>query len=105
VKRTLMALVLGLFALPALAAAQGKTIEQPPDHPYGALEDGPGAQLTRNSCGICHSTDYIVIQPRGDAKQWDGVVTKMLKVYGAPISEADAKAIVEYLATAYGPRR
>lgn len=43
-------------------------------------------------------------QPRGDAKQWEGVVTKMLKVYGAPISEADAKAIVEYLATAYGPR-
>ena len=44
-------------------------------------------------------------QPRGDAKQWDAVVTKMLKVHGAPISEADAKAIIEYLATAYGPSR
>ena len=43
-------------------------------------------------------------QPRGDAKQWDGVVTKMLKVYGAPISEADAKAIVEYLSAASAPR-
>jgi hypothetical protein len=104
VKRIFIALVLGL-ALPALAAAEGKTIEQPPDHAYSALPDGPGAQLTRNGCGICHSTDYIVTQPRGDAKQWDAVVTKMLKVYGAPISEADAKAIVEYLATAYGPRR
>ena len=103
-KRTFIALALGLMALPALAAGEGKTIEQPPDHPYAALEERPGVQLTRNSCGICHSTDYIVTQPRGDAKQWEGVVTKMLKVYGAPISEADAKAIVEYLATAYGPR-
>jgi hypothetical protein len=26
-----------------------------------------------------------------------------LKVYGAPISDQDAKTIVEYLASAYGP--
>jgi hypothetical protein len=45
-----------------------------------------------------------VTQPRGDAKQWDAAVTKMVKVYGAPISAADAKAIVEYLASAFGPR-
>ena len=45
------------------------------------------------------------MQPLGDAKQWQGVVTKMIKVYGAPISDPDAQAIVEYLATAYGPAR
>jgi hypothetical protein len=27
----------------------------------------------------------------------------MISVFGAPISEADAKIIVEYLAVAYGP--
>ena len=32
-------------------------------------------------------------------------VKKMITVYGAPASEADAKAIVEYLATAYGPAK
>ena len=42
------------------------------------------------------------MQPRGDAKQWEGVVTKMIKVFGAPVSDQDAKAIVEYLATQYG---
>jgi len=104
VRRALAGIVLGLV-LPVVAAAEGKTIAQPPDHPYGALPDGPGAQLTRNQCGICHSTDYVVMQPRGDAKQWEAVVTKMIKVYGAPISEADAKTISEYLATAYGPAR
>jgi mono/diheme cytochrome c family protein len=103
VTRVFVTLALGL-ALPTLGAGEGKTIEQPPDHPYATLPDAPGAQLTRNRCGICHSTDYIVTQPRGDAKQWDAVVTKMVKVYGAPISEADAKAIVEYLASAFGPR-
>jgi hypothetical protein len=50
----------------------------------------------------CHSTDYIVMQPHGNAKQWDGVVTKMIKVFGAPVSDQDAKTIVEYLATQYG---
>ncbi len=29
----------------------------------------------------------------------------MIKVFGAPTSEADAKAIAEYLARAYGPAR
>ena len=50
----------------------------------------------------CVSTDYIVTQPRGDAKQWQGVVTKMMKVYGAVINERDAQAIVEYLVSAHG---
>jgi len=42
------------------------------------------------------------MQPRGTAKQWESVVTKMVKVFGAPVSEQDAKTIVEYLATQYG---
>ncbi|HZS33125.1 MAG TPA: cytochrome c, partial [Methylomirabilota bacterium] len=88
-RRAIAGLLLAL-SLPATAAAEGKTIVQPPDHPYGALADGPGAQQARNLCGICHSTDYIVMQPRGDARQWEAVVTKMIKVFGAPISEADA---------------
>ena len=49
--------------------------------------------------------DYIVSQPHSDAKRWEGEVKKMISVYGAPIDEADAKVIVEYLATAYGPAK
>ena len=100
-RRALTALLLGLL-LPAAAAAEGKTIAQPPDNPYAALAEGPGVQLTRNQCGMCHSTDYVVMQPRGDAKQWEGVVTKMIKVYGAPLSPEDAAAIVTYLGEHYG---
>ncbi len=101
--RLVTACVLTALALPWMAAGADKTIAQPPDNPYAELKPGPGVQVTRNSCGFCHSTDYVVMQPRGDAKQWQAVVTKMVKVFGAPISDEDAKTIVEYLAAAYGP--
>src|SRR5215510_2374605 len=91
-----------LVVLVASAAAADKTISMPPDHAYAALKPGAGVDVTRQQCVSCHSTDYIVMQPRGSAKQWDGVVTKMIKVFGAPVSDQDAKTIVEYLATQYG---
>ncbi len=94
-----------ILAIPLAALAADKSITLPADDAYATLKPGPGAETTRNNCVACHSTDYIVIQPRGDAKQWQGVVTKMIKVYEAPISEQDAKAIVEYLASAYGPTK
>jgi len=33
---------------------------------------------------------------------WDAEVTKMIKAFGAPISETDGKEIAEYLARNYG---
>jgi len=86
----------------AVVVARADEITLPPDHPYGTLKPGPGSEVAQRSCVLCHSTDYIVRQPPGDQKQWDGVVTKMIKVYGAPLSEADAKTVAEYLARQYG---
>lgn len=102
-KASLAGLLLALLA--ATAQAQEKRITLPPDHAYGHLTPAPGRDVTQTQCQFCHSTDYIVMQPRGDAKQWEGVVTKMIKVFGAPLSEADARTITEYLARAYGPTR
>jgi hypothetical protein len=92
-----------VVALPLLVGAAEVSITLPPDNPYADLTPGPGVEVTRTACTLCHSTDYIVMQPRGGVEQWQGVVTKMMKVFGAPISEQDARTIVEYLATAYGP--
>ncbi len=94
-----------VLAIPLSVLAADKSITLPADDAYATLKPGPGAEITRNNCVACHSTDYIVIQPRGDAKQWQGVVAKMIKVYAAPINEQDAKTIVEYLASAYGPTK
>ena len=85
------------------AAADTVTITLPPDH--GALPPGPGMEVTQTVCQTCHSTDYIAMQPRGGEAQWRAVVTKMIKVFGAPIPDDDARAIVEYLAREYGPSR
>lgn len=84
------------------AAAGGAEITLPPDHAHGALKPGPGSDLAQQKCVLCHSTDYIVTQPPGDQKQWDGVVTKMIKVYGAPLTDAEAKTVADYLARYYG---
>lgn len=90
----------------AIAAwAADTSITLPPDNPYATLKPGPGAEITHFHCSSCHSTDYIVMQPRGDAKQWQAVVTKMIKVYGVELSEREVQVIVEYLASAYGPAK
>ena len=103
--KTLLAGLLAVLLVVAAAAAQEKRITLPPDHAYGGLAPAPGSDVAQTQCQFCHSTDYIVMQPRGDAKQWEGVVTKMIKVFGAPVSDADAKTITDYLARAYGPAR
>ena len=105
--RTVAAAVAALLAaaLGASAAAQDKQITLPPDHEYGRLLAGPGQDTAQTQCQVCHSTDYIVRQPPGDARQWEAVVTKMIKVFGAPIGETDARAITDYLARSYGRPR
>lgn len=100
--KTVVAAALLVLAVGVATAADEKRITLPADDAYARLEPGPGSDVTQAQCQFCHSTDYIVMQPRGDAKQWDAVVTKMRKVFGAPISDADAKTITEYLTAAYG---
>ena len=86
----------------SVAAAADKAIPMPPDHAYATLKPGPGVEVTRQQCVSCHSTDYVVTQPRGDARQWEGVVAKMMSVYGANITADEAKTIVQYLSRQYG---
>jgi mono/diheme cytochrome c family protein len=68
-----------------------------------AFKPGANLDVVRNNCTACHSADYINTQPRGPRFKkdfWQAEVTKMIKVYGAPIDEADVGKIVDYLAAA-----
>src|SRR6266446_8900031 len=96
-----ISLLVSVFIVSA-AAAQEKTIKLPADSDYGRLKPATHSDLAQTQCQFCHSTDYIVMQPPGDAKQWEGVVTKMIKVYGANISAEEARTITQYLTTQYG---
>ncbi len=42
------------------------------------------------------------MQPAGTKAQWTATVTKMRKLFGAPISDADSEVISSYLAEYYG---
>jgi sulfite dehydrogenase (cytochrome) subunit B len=69
-----------------------------------ALKEAPGVEVANVNCRTCHSADYITTQPRGAGfgrEFWQAEVTKMIRVYGAPITESDAKIIVDYLSAAY----
>lgn len=86
------ALLLALLASP-LMAEEGTV----------RLRDGEGRQLVEANCVMCHSLDYIQMNsPFLDRKGWEASVNKMTKVMGAPVAEADAKAIVDYLSAQYG---
>jgi hypothetical protein len=100
----LRCLILTAVCLATVGHASSKPLSYVLPEETAGLEPGkgPGFEATQNNCLSCHSTDYIKTQPskRGRAF-WDAEVTKMIKVYHAPISEADAKLIGEYLAETY----
>jgi mono/diheme cytochrome c family protein len=84
--------VAALLALPALA-----------DEKPVQLKKADGLDKVEANCQACHSLDYIptnspFLNPAG----WDAEVNKMIKAFGAPIEEADAKAIADYLKKNYG---
>jgi mono/diheme cytochrome c family protein len=87
-----IAFIATLMAFPA--AAQ--------DHPV-QLKKAPGLDKVEANCQACHTLAYIPMNsPFLNAAGWDAEVTKMIKAYGAPIDDADAKAIADYLKKNYG---
>ena len=68
------------------------------------FKPGPNLDVVQGNCGACHSADYIPPSRRGPTFKkdfWQAEVTKMIKVYGAPIDEADVPKIVEYLSATH----
>lgn len=80
-----------LQARPMTYKLPEETVQFPP---------GPNLEVVQANCAGCHSADYIKTQPRGPKFKkdfWTAEVNKMIKVYGAPIEEADIGKIVDYL--------
>ncbi len=89
-----------LAALAVGGAAAALAGEEPVE-----LKPGPGLDTVEGNCGACHSLDYIPMNsPFLDAGKWAAEVMKMIKAFGAPINDADARIIAAYLAKNYGPR-
>ena len=89
---------LAIALLAALVAAPAAAQEKPV-----TLKKGAGLDVVEANCGACHSLDYIQMNsPFLTSAQWDASIAKMINVFGAPISEADARAIGDYLKANYG---
>ena len=91
--RSVFALALGtLMATTAYAGEQSIS-----------LKKAPGLEKVEGNCAACHSLDYIQMNsPFPNAALWDAEVNKMVRIFGAPIGDADAEAIKRYLKQNYG---
>jgi mono/diheme cytochrome c family protein len=97
----------------ALALAIAMTVQAARAGSYGlngytvpedrlVLRPGLGVETAQHNCLSCHSADYVTTQPpHMGADFWRAVVTKMVKSYGASISDEDAASIITYLSRTY----
>ncbi len=97
----MLMLTLTIALLPGAASA--KEISLPPDGVQLRPAALPGYDKARQHCVACHSAEYMQYQPPSAARPyWAGVVTRMKKVFNAPIDDADMPDIVDYLVKTYG---
>jgi sulfite dehydrogenase (cytochrome) subunit B len=88
-----IALMMALVARP-VAADEQKPVR---------LKQAPGLDKVEANCGGCHTLDYIPMNsPFLSADGWEAEVAKMIKAFAAPIDQADAKVIADYLKKNYG---
>ncbi|QND71969.1 cytochrome c [Tardiphaga robiniae] len=92
------------FSLSGIDAAGAKPVNYQLPDDTAELKPGKNLEAVQNNCTACHSPDYIKTQPQGPAFKmsfWQAEVMKMIKVYGAPIDDADVGKIIEYLSENY----
>jgi mono/diheme cytochrome c family protein len=91
------------IAIALLALAASTTLPAAAEEKHVDLKQAPGLDAVERNCSGCHSLDYIQMNsPFLNPAGWDAEVTKMIKAFGAPIGDADAKAIADYLKANYG---
>jgi mono/diheme cytochrome c family protein len=84
----------------AVAPVAAKSIELPTIQ--SELPPGPGRDTVAVACILCHSPRYITTQPPFKRAVWVAEVDKMRKTYGAPVDDAQAAQIVDYLVAIRG---
>jgi len=91
--RLMLGLVLGLAACAARPAAAAELMQ---------LKEGPGRNLTIGRCIICHSLEYLPANaPAMDRAVWKKTIQKMKERFGAPITDEEAREILDYLDASY----
>lgn len=91
------------FCFTSGAAQATNDIELPAETAKLKPSKLPGYRIAMQKCSMCHSADYINLQPpRMTISQWTAEMAKMQHTYGAPISDDEIKLLGEYLGATYG---
>jgi cytochrome c551/c552 len=85
------------------APSHSGEIQLPPETTALRASALPGYRIATQKCSICHSADYITLQPPAmSLKQWTAEMVKMQHAYGAPLDDEDIKPLAVYLTVTYG---
>jgi len=88
---TVFASLGGLSAIVLAAAAE-----------VSELKDAPGRDLTLGRCIVCHSVEYIPSNaPAMNRAGWQKTIQKMRERFGAPVTDDEARQILDYLDANY----
>ncbi len=99
-----------LFILFLVIGLSGCVTSVPPAKTPGPAKEPPkelatstvdAKSLFEEKCSICHSLE----RPKSKEKtydEWEATVTRMKDVNGCPITDEEAKIIIDYLAKNYG---
>lgn len=67
-----------------------------PTDPF-SFQPGKGQEVANTYCVICHSADYIYMQPEHSKDKWAAIIHKMKLVFGCPIPQDQIPALASYL--------
>jgi sulfite dehydrogenase (cytochrome) subunit B len=69
---------------------------------FTQLKEGGGRDVTISRCIVCHSLEYIPSNaPAMNRAGWEKSIQKMRDRFGAPITDEEARQILDYLAANY----
>ena len=94
-----------MIALGLLLALQAEPVKIALPLESPGLSPGPNIGLANARCLVCHSSDYLSMQPPMARAAWKASVAKMKQRFGADIPDSEMDLLAEYLAKAYGAEK
>ena len=88
-RHPLLLLLVALLAGPVL----GASIQLPPETTMYPASSHPGYPTALQQCLICHSADYVAMQPNFSAARWREIADKIRTVFKAPITPAEVAQV------------